>query len=454
MLMPTPHTRARLAYLAVALAASFALLAVTHSPADRADPRKDRTSTCLLSPELPEDLCFDETGQVDDDRPAFNNFSWRNFIALNWPAHPGKRGKPDTSRHFGDKADQVVWGTWKSTDELYTRDHPPTLWDSFDATIVAHQFDRDGKLIWSPLDELPNKDVGRRKVLIQLARLGKINEAGFVAHPQGPLIAQNGTYVRYEVRVNRTAYEFLRKNQYYLAENLPSTKGGPAQPFPCGSVIVKAAWMELKRGDARERFHHVRGDVVEWTKDGRARLRSVVVGLVGLHIVHKTPSRPSWVWSTFEHVDNTEPGPSAARASFSRNDPTTPNDLGYDYQPEPISPRKPLPKFPRPVDVLRLTRIHSTTQTVNQRYHRLEGVRGTVWQNYRLVATQWVPTPDRGETAGSKVNPLPDGSVANTTLETYTQGSSCILCHAAGKAADFPFVFFPSLRALPSPPKK
>ena len=28
------------------------------------------------------------------------------------------------------------------------------------------------------------------------------------------------------------------------------------------------------------------------------------MGLVGLHIVSKTPARPQWIWSTFEQVDN------------------------------------------------------------------------------------------------------------------------------------------------------
>jgi hypothetical protein len=42
------------------------------------------------------------------------------------------------------------------------------------------------------------------------------------------------------------------------------------------------------------------------------------VGLVGFHIVIKTPQRENWIWSTFEHVDNTESSPDGIRPpSFS-----------------------------------------------------------------------------------------------------------------------------------------
>jgi hypothetical protein len=219
-------------------------------------------------------------------------------------------------------------------------------------------------------------------------------------------------------------------------------------------VVVKAAWMELKDGDARGRFYHLPAGVVEWTKGGRATLRTAAVGLVGLHIAHRTRTRPSWVWSTFEHVDNTEPGPGATRASFSRNDPRTQNDKGFDYRPAPLQPKTPLPANPKPVDVLRVNCIHPATQNVNLRYHKLKGVRGTVWENYRLVATQWVPDPDRGETDPLKLNPLPPSGVTNTTMETYVQGSSCVKCHASRLNPDFRFVFFPSIRALPPPSEK
>jgi hypothetical protein len=75
---------------------------------------------------------------------------------------------------------------------------------------------------------------------------------------------------------------------------------------------------------------------------------------------------------------------------------------------------------------------------VNDHWGRL--VKGTVWENYMLVGTQWrMP-----QTRESKPQIL-----ANTTMESYKQEtSSCITCHrsaltsAGGKhRADYSFLF-------------
>src|ERR1700674_4175378 len=51
-----------------------------------------------------------------DPFPFFDNYSWRSFIALNWPAAsgPANRGRPDRTRAFGDVSGPRVWTTWKS----------------------------------------------------------------------------------------------------------------------------------------------------------------------------------------------------------------------------------------------------------------------------------------------------------------------------------------------------
>src|ERR1700738_1493664 len=44
------------------------------------------------------------------------------------------------------------------------------------------------------------------------------------------------------------------------------------------------------------------------------------VGLVGLHIVQKTPTRPQWIWSTFEQVDNVPSSKAQGGGIFAFND--------------------------------------------------------------------------------------------------------------------------------------
>ena len=38
--------------------------------------------------------------------------------------------------------------------------------------------------------------------------------------------------------------------------------------------------------------------------EARGGWREVTVGLVGMHISHKSRSSPQWIWATFEQVDN------------------------------------------------------------------------------------------------------------------------------------------------------
>ena len=57
------------------------------------------------------------------------------------------------------------------------------------------------------------------------------------------------------------------------------------------------------------------------------------MGLVGLHIAHKTQHQPNWIWSTFEHVANapTQGQPIPAGATYNFYDPQcTANGVACD----------------------------------------------------------------------------------------------------------------------------
>lgn len=164
------------------------------------------------------------------------------------------------------------------------------------------------------------------------------------------------------------------------------------------------------------------------------------VGLVGLHIVQKTPTRPQWIWSSFEHVDNVPPAASGSPATptFGFNDGTT----------GPMPARDPNVGFPptnwdNPIiyNVTRSKPIHDSTKETNEKYR--QALRG-VWRNYQLVLTQWPLSPS-GAPANSPVPPQQPGtpaftfpgtnatsSFANTVLETWEQqriSTGCMACH-------------------------
>ena len=111
----------------------------------------------------------------------------------------------------------------------------------------------------------------------------------------------------------------------------------------------------------------------------------ITVGLVGLHIVQKTPSRPQWIWSTFEQIDNVPGG--ASQGPFTYNNGTA--------QPTPITANTtnpnpwPPPASPTMVNVVRLTPINQSTATTNKQYQSALQAKGGPWQYYQLVMTQW-----------------------------------------------------------------
>src|SRR3954453_4030185 len=66
--------------------------------------------------------------------PRFDNFSWRAFIALNWPAldGPANRGMPDRTRKLGDSGPRV-WETYKARYEVFAPGAlEPAAWTSYD----------------------------------------------------------------------------------------------------------------------------------------------------------------------------------------------------------------------------------------------------------------------------------------------------------------------------------
>jgi len=237
-------------------------------------------------------------------------------------------------------------------------------------------------------------------------------------------------------------------HQYYLKKKLPAKL-----EFEDQSMHLKAAWMELPEDESvRKRFYHVTAKVViDWTEGGEPVLADRVVGLVGLHIVHKTPKRKDWIWSTFEHVDNllAEHGPGTPPASFSSKDPPATGAQANKPQPDPLEPGKPYPKPDTliPVEVVRLNAIHPTTEEVNRLYQEHPEIKKTVWRNYKLVGTQWpkLGKPTNPLEGGDVSNRLP-ANLANVTMETYVQTRSCLGCHASAKPGQF--VFHPQVRAL------
>ena len=129
---------------------------------------------------------------------VFDDYSWRAFIALNWPAKPGICGVPDETKKVGDYSDpgtKVVWGTWKTEGELFQ---------------AGLEFPNGSSLSSAaPGDETRSADPRQTMVIGSVGNFRDFNQAGN-GRFGGPLVAQNHTYVRFQVRLNPVEFDFIR----------------------------------------------------------------------------------------------------------------------------------------------------------------------------------------------------------------------------------------------------
>jgi hypothetical protein len=410
-------------------------------------------------------------------RPYFDYFSWESFIALNWPAATGARGVPNQPNNpsvflNATSGTPVVWGTYKDSFDLFgQKDQRPSSWESSSSAV-------------SPCQGAPSD----LKTLIFTSK----GNSPLMQTKQAfsfPLIDQRSNYVYYDIRYDQAQYDFIRGQDgdqtswLYLLKNLapkenaqygvqmpmstspPSTSATPAATpsGKLGSIMVKAAWRIKTDKDDASRFYTTKAQILD---PQTQKCTPVEVMLVGFHVAHKVDPFTEWVWSTFEQVDNVppdadiKPQPPPPPNGYSFNNGTdTPQTIGgYNYKPA-VPP--PPPPSPSPVQVTRVNPIPNTparqsTREVNTYYQQL--LKGTVWQYYQLVVTQWPSDPGIGtgnpfmlmENGG--VYPLNSGAAfpangaVNTTMETYFQtqndaagagGNSCMSCHYRAGQSDF-----------------
>jgi hypothetical protein len=420
--------------LTVAVAAAVAMFG-TFAPAPAAQEGcPARPVPNASSPQPPPDTCI-PNGFSEVAIDYFDDYSWRLFVGMVWPAAPGQRGIADAGKSLGD-AGPRVFETYKS------------LWEVFheDGTAPTANFNDEDTAANNACKVRPEfGDV----ILASRSGFGDIGQSGSGVLV-GPLAAQNGRYVRYQTLYNQPAYDFIVANKYYLRSNLPKEPDAatalPAMQFPNGSIAIKAAWLDMAGfSEAHTRRYYTRMAILKDPDTGVcSRVR---VGLVGLHVVQKTPSRPQWSWSTYEHVDNVPSDRTDGPGTFTFHDGTAAEMPDED----PLF-LVPLARQPvKPFNVVRSAKmpIHPNTAATNTRYQRL--LKDTLWGNYELVMTQWSRVP------GNQANPVAlsvtgDASTtfpgvgagsafANVTMETFDQNRvqlGCMNCHTRARMrADF-----------------
>ena len=264
-----------------------------------------------ISTVVPQDVEFNPASKSPAKAQLmFDCLSWRTFVALNQPA---VQGEPDGPR---------VWETYRSVFETFQPGQPK--W-----TLRNQSWDDP-----EPFDPVCDQKLASDKVLRMTGkqRYSDIIDEDHQAFGNqfNILVDQNGNLARFEVRLNRDEFEYLKENDF--ADTGSYDVGGPkkllnwqapALQFPdhfrgftkTGAIEIKAAWREMctdpstgpmkcPKLDNPEQFYTRDATIFERKSNGEASCRKAKVGLVGFHIAHKTFWAPQWVWSTFEHASN------------------------------------------------------------------------------------------------------------------------------------------------------
>jgi hypothetical protein len=410
-----------------------------------------------VTPQMPGDVDIALKEKLEQDKQfakvqrEFDLDAWQMFVALAWPTN--NQGQPAPS--LADTAfGPPHWTLWNNSSAIFQADGaPPAACAPGRARALALTRDLS-KPVSRGLAAFSAKattgvDTRKTRFLGVISAVGELNAARLSDIQQaftGPLIDQNGEFVYYEIAIDPNEVGYICDNKLYNINGQVafSQAGGKVDmPFGTpnqdwsGSFELKFAWKVLKPGkDDPSRFFTSPAVIFDQGPDGKPVERNVTVGLVGLHIGHKSQTSPQWIWATFEQVDNLAVDnvahPTLSPSFFDASCPI----CAVDLQPQTVNG-----VYPRvPTQVWRSIPIPPDKAALNSEAAAAFAKIGAVWQYYQLIDTQWPTSP---KTAPSPWNgPLPDAVankpggdptpvfLTNVTMETYFQGGNEAACNA------------------------
>ncbi len=357
------------------------------------------------------------------------DFAWQHFIALNWPASTTQRSKPDTKKSFltGSAVGTSyvpVWLQYWHRNELFPAPDngkkgkafkklpapkEPKLSEMKPNYQYQDYFKGNGTgdtTHWNNLDEANELTID---IVYAHSTVDAVDEEYQVLY-EAKVNFECANYIYGSNLIDSTTRVNRRKkttadvvNSNYDVCNTDSTTyiclpcgGAPApnnnQSMREGNIEIKAAWRKLTTDELNSNKYYTR-EVIFYENSGASyKYATATMGLVGLHIIHKTKTFPQYIFATWEHVDN-------EKSSLVYNESST----GREF--EKGGAKDPGETAGKSYAVSRDHDIPTDISAVNTTVSKFLNTKNSVWQYYKLINVQG--KPQDAETLGLLVD---DGS--------------------------------------------
>ncbi|MBK1670505.1 hypothetical protein CKO28_21000 [Rhodovibrio sodomensis] len=400
--------------------------------------------------------------------------------------------------------DFYTWGAqmflWLTSPDYNTGD--PLVLDGpavFTVLPVNHQGYR--RLVDNAPDAGPLQLAVRSEKADEIGELGQAGGSGVLMSQNGSLVyygvhvndiyayfltgQKTGQFPR-ETKFPRDASDLQAVTDYTEAQF-------PAALVPAPEALVmelKTSWVAANTVDDPDRYVTIEAVVptfdrgaTEWTRDGS---RTTELALVGMHVVGTVQHHQEFVWASFEHIDNAPNAPyyytdSEGNLQIHRD----PSDVGYQFMaagdhmfrtrenvecmkedqgnivanrddqgnlvcrngiaPSNTMRMNPWGSAPDKSSAENNTLLLSINNSIRSQLkdgdRRANYVQiGGIWTSQGSDTKADAPIPDTADFSDTDLRG--SLSLANATMETYNQDTSCFSCHQQSKSAPNSFQAF------------
>ncbi|QWP77151.1 hypothetical protein J5226_01730 [Lysobacter sp. K5869] len=432
----------------------------------------DLTATPAALPAAPPAYNYDPYNP-NITHAQYARFAWRQFIHFNSPAQkngvnlagrsPVVRGAIDPGRNFAASgandfyqsgknirsnfsSNQLLWETFAHRSELFPAGSAP----KGNLSTLTPEYVYQGNLKvnsigarFNNLDE--NSQIGQNQIFFP--------KNGSTPSPN----PQDDHIILFQAKVNPVEYDYIKS--IYNADSPPASLELPPNATNQGeSVEVKSAWREMTPELIASGRYHTADAVYYYKVNGVTQSRVATFGLVGVHILRKMENYPTFVYTTFEQVDSlttpdkqdtglylinlynemqydasVQPGtrPTAILNSGSNRTAVTlplagPIDSAHGYDVVPGQFTVPT-GFSGPIKVqnppIATSAVNDVNNEVQKAMASTPAFKNSVWQYYRLVGLQVLPTNEDSSVTPAKPDPLTqDFYLANIVIESGQPG--------------------------------